>query len=379
MKRIHLSPPHIMGRERELVLEAIDSNWVAPLGPMVDAFESEFATEIGLRHAVAMSSGTAALHLAMVHHGIGRGDEVVTATLTFAATAFAIRHTGATPIFIDSESESWNIDPDLLSRWLDRRGRIGRLPRAVIPVHLYGQSAAMASITAACERWGVPVIEDAAEALGSSLGGRAPGSFGACGIWSFNGNKIITSSGGGMLATDDVRLANHVRKLATQAREPTVHYQHEEIGYNCRLSNISAAIGRAQLETLAARVERRRANFEFYRERLDVLPGISLQPEVAGTRHSRWLTCCLVDPAEFGVDREALRTALDAAGIEARPIWKPMHLQPVFAGTEVVGGVVAERLYEQGLCLPSGSQMSKADLERVVDVMISARRSGISG
>ncbi len=379
MKRIHLSPPHIMGRERELVLEAIDSNWVAPLGPMVDAFETEFAAAVGLPHAVATSTGTAALHLALLHHGITRGDEVVTATLTFAATAFAIRHTGATPVFIDSEADSWNIDPDLLAEWLERRGRMNRLPKAVVPVHLYGQSADMVAIMSICRRWGIPVIEDAAEALGASHVGRAPGSFGACGAWSFNGNKIITTSGGGMLATDDADLAAHARKLATQAREPTVHYQHEEIGYNYRLSNVAAAIGRAQLATLEERVARRRANFEFYREQLAEIPGISFQPETVQGRHSRWLTCCLIDPAKFGADREQVRLTLDAAGIEARPIWKPMHLQPVFAGTEVVGGRVSEGLYQHGICLPSGSQMTNDDLERVVRVILASRNGRASG
>jgi dTDP-4-amino-4,6-dideoxygalactose transaminase len=369
VSRIYLSPPHLGGRESELVQEAIDSNWIAPLGPMVDAFEREFALKVGAEHAVALSSGSAALHLALLDLGVGPGDEVVTSTLTFAATAFAIRHVGATPVFVDCSADSWNIDPALLEHWLEERGRQGRLPRAILPVHLYGQSADIDPILEAARRWDLPVIEDAAEALGSDYRGRAPGTFGTFGIWSFNGNKIITTSGGGMLATNDAERAKHVRKLATQAREAVPHYEHKEIGYNYRLSNVSAALGRAQLETLDARVDARRRNFEFYRSQLGDLPGIEFAVEMPWGRHTRWLTCCTIDPAEFGVDREAVRLSLEALDIESRPVWKPMHEQPVFEGCEVVGGTVASRLFRDGLCLPSGSAMTTADLERVVSAI----------
>ncbi len=369
MTRLHLSPPYLSGNEAELVQQAMASNWIAPLGPMVDAFEQEFAATVGCPHAVALSSGTAALHLALIHLGVGPGDEVVTSSLTFAATAFAIRYVGATPVFVDSSADSWNVDPALLAQWLNDRGRAGRLPKAVIAVHLYGQSADLDPIRASCDQWGVPLIEDAAEALGSDYHGAAPGSLGRAGIWSFNGNKIITTSGGGMLATHDAALAQHVRKLATQAREPLPHYQHHEVGYNYRLSNISAAIGRAQLATLEHRVSARRAHFEHYKAALGDLPGIEFAAEMPWGRHTHWLTCCTIDPQHFGADREAVRLALDAADIEARPVWKPMHQQPVFAGCEMIGGAVADRLFAQGICLPSGTGMTAADLERVVDVI----------
>ena len=369
MTRLYLSPPHLSGTEAELVQQAIASNWIAPLGPMVDAFEQEFAAAVGAPNAVALSSGTAALHLALVDLGVGTGDEVVTSTLTFAATAFAIRHTGATPVFVDCSADSWNIDPALLAEWLDDRGKQGRLPKAVLPVHLYGQSADLEPIIAAANKWNVPVIEDAAEALGSDYRGRAPGTVGTFGVWSFNGNKIITSSGGGMLATSDPARAAHVRKLATQAREPAPHYEHREIGYNYRLSNISAAIGRAQLATLDSRVEARRRNFAQYHEALADLPGITFAAEMPWGRHSRWLTCCTIAPELFGSDREAVRLALEAVDIESRPVWKPMHEQPVFAGCETVGGEVTSRLFRDGLCLPSGSQMTTDDVGRVCEVV----------
>ncbi|HRP09225.1 MAG TPA: aminotransferase class I/II-fold pyridoxal phosphate-dependent enzyme, partial [Gemmatimonadales bacterium] len=369
MTRLHLSPPHLSGTEAELVQQAIESNWIAPLGPMVDAFEQEFAATVGATHAVALSSGTAALHLALIELGVGPGDEVVTSTLTFAATAFAISYTGATPVFVDCSPESWNIDPGLLAEWLDDRGRKGKLPKAILPVHLYGQSADLEPIIAAAERWGVPVIEDAAEALGSHYHGKAPGTFGRCGVWSFNGNKIITTSGGGMLVTDDARRAARIRKLATQAREPTPHYEHHEIGYNYRLSNISAAIGRAQLVTLEDRVAARRGNFARYHAALGHLNGLDVAAEMPWGRHTRWLTCCTIDAARFGADREAVRVALEAADIEARPVWKPMHEQPVFEGCEVVGGKVASALFRDGLCLPSGSQMTTEDVDRVCAVV----------
>ena len=367
--RIWLSPPHITGAERALVTDAIDSNWLAPLGPHVDRFEKEFAQRVDSPFAVAFSSGTAALHLALLECGVEPGDEVVTSTLTFAATAFPIRYVDATPVFVDCEPGSWNLDPALLADWLERRSRQGRLPKAVVPVHLYGQSCDMDAILDICGRWDIPVIEDAAEALGATYHDRAPGTFGRAGIFSFNGNKIITTSGGGMLVTPDPRLADRVRKLASQAREPAPYYEHREIGYNYRLSNLCAAVGRAQLQTLDQRVAARRANYAHYMELLAGCPGLTFQPAASWGLHTRWLTCIIIDPTEFGTDRESVRLALEAANIEARPVWKPMHQQPVFADCEVVGGSVADRCFELGLCLPSGSQLTAADRERVADVI----------
>lgn len=364
-----LSPPHLSGLEQQYVAEAFATNWVTPLGPQVDAFEREFADAVGARHAVALSSGTAALHLALRLAGVGPGDEVLASTLTFVASVNPIAYLGATPVFIDSEPASWNMDPTLLEEALEQRARAGRPPKAVVVVHLYGQSADLDPIAAACARHGVALIEDAAEALGASYKGRAPGTVGAAGIYSFNGNKIITTAGGGMLVTPNGALAAHARKLATQARDPAPHYEHSELGYNYRLSNVLAGIGRGQLRVLEQRVAARRRNFAFYAEALGELPGVELMPEAPWGTHTRWLTTLTIDPRLFGVDRETVRQALDAASIEARPVWKPMHLQPLYAGCPVFGGAVAGDLFARGLCLPSGSNLSEADLERVVAVI----------
>lgn len=368
-ERIYLSPPHLAGTECAFVCEAFDTNWIAPLGPHVDAFEQEFAQVVGATRALAVSSGTAAIHLALRLVGVGRGDEVFVSTLTFIGSVSPILYEGATPVFIDSEARSWNMDPQLVIDALRVRARMGRMPRALILVHLYGQSADIDPILEACEHYGVGLIEDAAEALGATYKGKAPGTFGRVGIYSLNGNKIITTSGGGMLVSNDEKLIARARKLATQAREPAPHYEHVEIGYNYRMSNVLAGIGRAQLRVLEERVAARRRNFEFYRTALENLPGIAFMPEASWGRHTRWLTCLTIDPREFGATREDVRQALEAENIESRPVWKPMHLQPVFRGCEVVGGAVAERLFEQGLCLPSGSQLTEADLERVVEVV----------
>ncbi|WNG58564.1 aminotransferase class I/II-fold pyridoxal phosphate-dependent enzyme [Archangium gephyra] len=373
-QRIYLSSPHLGPLERGYVDEAFASNWIAPLGPHVDAFQAEFARCVGAPHALALSSGTAALHLALQRLGVSPGDEVLVSTLTFSATVNPIRYLGAAPVFIDSERTSWNMDPSLLREELEARARSGRLPRAVVVVHLYGQSADMDPILAACERYGVPVVEDAAEALGSTYKGRIPGTMGHAGIYSFNGNKIITTSGGGMLVSPDESLIQHALKLATQARDPAPHYQHSEIGYNYRLSNVLAAIGRGQLRVLEDRVAARRRNFEFYVRALAEVPGISFMPEAPWGRHTRWLTTLTIDPARFGADREAVRLALERENIEARPVWKPMHLQPVFAGFERRGGAVAEELFQNGLCLPSGSNLTLDDLARVVEVVRGTRR-----
>lgn len=367
--RIYLSPPHLSGEEVRYILEALTTNWVAPVGPHVDAFEREFAAAVGSPYALAVSSGTAGLHLALIEAGVGPGDDVLVSTLTFAASVNPICYLGARPVFIDSEPLSWNMDPELLREELDQRARNGRLPKAVVVVHLYGQSADLDPIAAACARYEVPLIEDAAEALGATYKGRSPGTVGFAGVYSFNGNKIITTSGGGMLVSADEALVRHARKLASQARDPAPHYEHSEIGYNYRMSNILAGIGRAQLRVLHDRVRARRRNFEFYREALGDLAGISFQPEAPWGTHTRWLTCVLIDPQEFGADRETVRQALESENIESRPVWKPMHLQPVFGDCPRVGGQVAENLFRRGLCLPSGSNLTEDDLFRVVDAI----------
>ncbi len=368
-KRVYLSPPHMTGREMDYVTEAFASNWIAPLGPNVDAFEAEFAAAVGSPHALAVSSGTAALHLALAAGGVTAGDSVVVSTLTFAASVNPIIYLGASPILVDCDA-TWQVDPFLLADTLDAHCRRGKRPRAVVAVHLYGGTVDLAPVIEACTRWGVLLIEDAAEALGSLYQDRMAGSICDVGVYSFNGNKIITTSGGGMLVSRDGRLVEHARKLATQAREPAVHYEHHEVGYNYRLSNVLAGIGRAQLQVLGDRVEARRRIFRRYRELLGGIPGISFMPEPRYCRHNRWLTCIGIDPAECGVDRERLRLALEAQNIESRPVWKPMHLQRVFSGCEVVGGNVSSSLFEHGLCLPSGSSLSDEDIGRVAATIL---------
>ena len=365
--RIYLSPPHMGSEEMALLQEAFASNWIAPLGPHVNAFEREFAEAVQSRNAVALASGTAAVHLALELAGVSRGDRVVCSTLTFIASANPIVYCGATPIFVDSDLRSWNMDPGLLAEELEVSCRRGFPPKAVILVHVYGQSADIDPILDACERHGVTLIEDAAEALGAAYKGRAPGTFGRFGIYSFNGNKIITTSGGGMLVCADQQLAVRARFLATQARDPAPHYQHSTIGYNYRMSNLLAAVGRGQLRLLPDRVQRRRRNFEYYDRALRGVPGITFMPEAPFGVATRWLTVILVDPTQFGATREDVRAHLELLNLESRPLWKPLHLQPIFAGCRIVGGPVAEGLFEKGLCLPSGSQMTTGDLSRVVE------------
>jgi dTDP-4-amino-4,6-dideoxygalactose transaminase len=364
-RRIYLSPPDVGPRERELLLDAFNSGWIAPLGPHVDAFEQEFAQRLAVPHAVALSSGTAALHLALRLAGVGPGDTVLTSTFTFVATANAIRYVGAEPVFIDSEPESWNLDPELLERELRRRAARNTLPKAVVVVDICGQSADWQPILDACSEYGVTTIEDAAEALGATYRHRACGTWADIGCFSFNGNKIITTSGGGMLVTASGEWATRARHLATQARDPAPHYQHSSLGYNYRLSNLLAAVGRAQLATLDERVERRRENFEFYRDALGDLPGIEFMPEAASGRATRWLTCLTLDPRNYALTPAAVCDQLAAEEIEARPLWKPMHLQPLYERCESRGGKVAERLFQEGLCLPSGSNLSPEDRQRV--------------
>jgi len=368
-KPILLSTPHMGDSELAFVKEAFDTNWIAPVGPHVDAFEQEFCQLVGTSHAAAVSSGTAALHLALRLIGVQPGDEVFCSTLTFIASVSPITYLGAKPVFIDSDRTSWNMNPDLLREALDQRAKIGKLPKAVVLVHLYGQSADIDPILETCDRYNIPLIEDAAEALGATYKGRSPGTFGKIGIYSFNGNKIITTSGGGMLVSEDPDLVAKARFLATQARDPAPHYQHSEIGYNYRLSNVLAGIGRGQLRVLSDRVEARRHNFEVYQQALGNLPGIEFMPEASFGRATRWLTCLTIDPKTFGCDREQVRLALAEQQIEARPVWKPLHLQPVFAGCECIGGEVAEYLFETGLCLPSGSNLMPEDLNRVIEVI----------
>ncbi|HEY9852376.1 MAG TPA: aminotransferase class I/II-fold pyridoxal phosphate-dependent enzyme [Leptolyngbyaceae cyanobacterium] len=369
-KPILLSTPHIGDRELEFVREAFDTNWIAPVGPHVDAFEQEFCQLVGASHAAAVSSGTAALHLALKLAGIQAGDEVFCSTLTFIASASPITYLGAKPVFIDSDRTSWNINPQLLRQTLDKKAKIGKLPKAVIIVHLYGQSADINPILETCDRYEIPLIEDAAESLGATYQGKSPGTFGKIGIFSFNGNKIITTSGGGMIVSEDSKLIEKARFLSTQARDPAPHYQHSEIGYNYRLSNVLAGIGRGQLRVLEDRVNARRNNFAVYQQALGKLPGIEFMPEANFGRPTRWLTCLTIDPEAFGADREQVRLELAKQQIEARPVWKPLHLQPVFANCEYFGGAVAEDLFNHGLCLPSGSNLTREDLERVINVIL---------
>ncbi len=368
-ERIYLSPPHMSGTELTLIQQAFADNWVAPAGPHLSAFEQQFCEYTGAPHALALSSGTAAIHLALLTTEIQTGDEVLVSTLTFAGSVNPILYVGATPTFIDSEPDSWNIDPNLLEDVLRLRAKRGKLPKAVMVVHLYGQSADMEPIMGICDRHGVMVIEDAAEALGSSYQGRHPGTFGRLGIFSFNGNKIITTSGGGMLVSEEKHLIDHARKLATQAREPVPHYEHTEIGYNYRMSNILAAVGCGQLNVIEERVRRKREIYDCYRTRLGDLPGLTFAPEMPYGRHTRWLTVVLIDPHQFGADREQIRLKLEEHNIESRPLWKPMHLQPVFQSYEVIGGAVSERLFEQGLCLPSGTAITNEQLDTIISVI----------
>jgi dTDP-4-amino-4,6-dideoxygalactose transaminase len=377
-KRILLSAPHMAGTEKHLVVEAIESGFVVPMGPMLDAFEAEFAEYTGLPHCLAVSSGTAAMHLALRHLGIGPGDEVLASTLTFIASVSPVTFLGGELTFIDSDRATWNMDPDLLAEVVAERAKTGRLPKAVVPTDLFGQPCDLVRIRAICEPYGIPVVADSAESLGATYSGpdadgrgaeRHAGTGATAAVYSFNGNKIITTSGGGMLASDDAELIAHARKLATQAREPVPYYEHKEIGYNYRMSNILAAIGRGQLRVLQDRVDRRRAIFEQYQTSLSDLLGLEFMPEAPYGKHNRWLTVVLVTPEEFGMDTNALRLVLGDANIEARPVWKPMHLQPVFHGCEVVGGDVSEDLFERGLCLPSGSEMSESDVDRVCAVI----------
>ena len=353
--------------ERRLLLETYDAGWVSSVGPMVERFEREFAASVGLGHATALSSGTAALHLALTMLDLGPGDAVIAPSLTFIGGVAPILQTGAQPIFVDVEPDSWNLDPSLLDEAFARAEAEGLTVRAVVPADLYGQCCDIDAIRTACDARGVPVILDSAEAVGATLNGRPAGQGAMAAAYSFNGNKIITTGGGGMLASNDGELIARARYLATAARQPAVHYQHTEVGFNYRLSSLSAALGVAQLASLQVRVARRRAIFDRYVAALGDLPGLSFAPEAEGRRHTRWLTVIQLDPSIAGVSPAELLGALEAANIESRPAWKPMHLQPVFAGAAMIGGGAAQRIYERGVCLPSGSGLVDAEIDRVCD------------
>jgi pyridoxal phosphate-dependent aminotransferase EpsN len=374
MTRIYLSPPDVRAAERAFVADAFDSNWVAPLGPHVDAFEDALAATCGVKGAAALSSGTAAIHLALLLAGVEPGGEVMCASFTFAASVNPVRYVGAEPILVDSDA-TWTIDPDLVVAEFERRARSGRLPKALIAVDLYGQCADYERLEALCAEYGATLIEDAAEALGATAYGQPAGSFGDYGILSFNGNKIITTSGGGALLSNDPAALARARYFATQAREPAPHYEHTEIGFNYRMSNICAAIGRGQLQTLDERVAARRANFDAYVAGLSDLPGITFMPEAPYGRGNRWLTTLTIDPAAFGATREEVRKALEAEDIESRPVWKPMHLQPLYRDAKMIGGGVSARIFEQGLCLPSGSSLTAAERDRVIEAVRSQLRN----
>ncbi len=374
MARLYLSPPDVGPRERELLLAAFDSNWVAPAGPDLGLFEEALADRCGRKYAVALSSGTAAIHLGLLISGVERGDHVMVSSFTFAGSVNPVAYLGAVPVLVDSDTESWNMDPALVADELARRAKAGeKQPAAVLAVDLYGQSANLPALQAACEPYGVPVYEDAAEAVGASAFGKRAGSFGDWAAVSFNGNKIITTGGGGALVTDDAAFADRVRYLSTQARMPVVHYEHTDIGFNYRMSNLLAAVGRGQLESLPGKVARRTEINIRYRAALNQ-PGLSWQPIPEWSRPNNWLTCMVLDPAVQATVNgmcacDRVRAALDAEDIECRPMWKPMHLQPVFADAPALVNGVSERLFHTGLCLPSGSSMTDADVDRVIAII----------
>lgn len=369
-KKIWMSSPHMGGNEQQFVKDAFDTNWIAPLGPNVNGFESdlELMLDHGC-HVAALSSGTAGLHLGLVLLGVKAGDEVICQSMTFSATANPISYMGATPIFVDSESATMNMSPALLEAAITDRMAQGRKPKAIMPVHLYGMPARIHEIMAIAHKYDIPVLEDAAEALGSSIDGRRCGTFGDIAVLSFNGNKIITTSGGGALVSHNNSIVKDARFLATQARDEAPHYQHSRIGYNYRMSNLCAGVGRGQMMVLADRIKQRRAVYDTYVQQLSGQPGITFCTEPTGYFSNRWLTTILIDPELAGFNREDLRLALDKEEIESRPLWKPMHMQPVFEGCPYYGDGTSDKLFLNGLCLPSGSNLTPADMERILDVI----------
>ncbi|WP_307206226.1 aminotransferase class I/II-fold pyridoxal phosphate-dependent enzyme [Paenibacillus harenae] len=372
--RIFLSSPHMSGKEQFYINEAFETNWIAPLGKNVDSFEAEIAAYAGVKGAVALSSGTAAIHLALLLLNVGSGDRVFCSSLTFVASANPISYVGAEPVFIDSEPETWNMSPRALKRALEEAASAEKLPKAIIVVHLYGQSAQMNEIVSLCNQYEVPIIEDAAESLGSTYQGAPSGSIGKFGIFSFNGNKIITTSGGGMLVSNDTEALQKARFLATQARDNAIHYQHSVMGYNYRMSNVLAGVGRAQLQVLEDRVQARRAVFDRYYDVFADRQGINFMPELANTKSNRWLTTLTIDEKTTGVSALDLIEALSIQNIEARPVWKPLHMQPLYADAQYYSyseeSSVSEHLFRTGLCLPSGSNMSPEDQQRVIDCIL---------
>ncbi|RKQ33497.1 aminotransferase class I/II-fold pyridoxal phosphate-dependent enzyme [Oceanobacillus halophilus] len=379
--RIYLSPPHMSGNELSFVENAFRSNWIAPLGPNVDGFEKEIAEKVGAGAAAAVSSGTAAIHLALSLLGVNRGDKVFCSTLTFVASANPILYQGAEPVFIDSDLESWNMSPRALKKALHEAALNGKLPKAVIVVNLYGQSAKMDEILTICKEYEVPIIEDAAESLGSKYKGKASGTFGDFGVYSFNGNKIITTSGGGMLVSDDADAIEKSRYLATQARDPAPYYRHSVTGFNYRMSNILAGIGRAQLQVLDERVQLRRNIFDKYFKSLNDLSGIEFMKELSESQSNRWLTTLTVNEEQAGMNVNQLLDALYKENIEARPVWKPLHLQPLFKGATYYphenGNSVSERLFKTGICLPSGSSLSGTEQQRIIQCIRDAYSNGV--
>lgn len=375
MNKIWLSSPHMGGTELKYVKEAFDTNWIAPLGPNVNGFENDLQEYLDIKHAAVLSSGTAAIHLALILLNVGYGDEVICQSFTFSATANPIVYQGATPVFVDSEQDTWNMCPEKLRLAIEDRLRKGKKPKAIIPVHLYGMPVKMKEITMIAQEFDIPIIEDAAEALGSKYDDQYCGTFGKFGILSFNGNKIITTSGGGALISNDGLLIEKARFLATQARDAAPHYQHSFIGYNYRMSNVAAGIGRGQMEVLNDHVDKRRGVHSYYQKALSELPGVRFLSEPSGSFSNRWLTCILVDPLKTGgITREHIRLQLESENIESRPLWKPMHLQPVFADAPYYGETLAETLFQNGLCLPSGSNLSSQDLDHVSQSIVSLFR-----
>lgn len=368
MSKIFLSAPDITGRERQLVTEVFDSNYIAPAGAMLKRFEEDICRYTGFAHGVALSSGTAALHLALHVVGVGPGDEVWTTSMTFIGGASPITYLGATPVFFDLSADHWTIDPILLEAELKHAAKAGRLPKAILPTDLYGQSCDLDRITALCNEYSVKLVIDSAEAVGAFYNNRHAGSGSHCAILSFNGNKMMTTSGGGMLISNDKEIVDKARYLSTQARQPVSHYEHTEIGYNYRLSNVCAAIGVGQLEQIESKVEKRRAHFNGYVQAFADTPGIDFMPEPKGYRSTRWLTCLTLSK-EMRITRQDIQAACEAAEIEVRPLWKPMHMQPAFKGTRMIGGSVCEDLFDRGMCLPSGSGMSVSDQDRVIDAI----------
>jgi dTDP-4-amino-4,6-dideoxygalactose transaminase len=374
-KRIYLSCPHMSGEEMKYIKKAFDQNWVSPLGPNVDAFEESLASYCSVKYVAALSSGTAAIHLALVILGVERGDTVIASSFTFSATINPIIYQGALPILIDSEPETWNMDPEMLEKAIKDQLRKGKKPKAIIPVHLYGMPANMTQIMIIAERYEIPVIEDAAEALGSRFIGRSAGSFGKMGVLSFNGNKVITTSGGGALISNNRDMVERARFYATQARDKAPHYQHSQIGYNYRMSNILAGIGCGQMEVIESRVQRRRDTFFYYKENLKEYDCIKFLEEPDESYFSNhWLTTILIDQTKTSLSREVLQKELEKDNFETRPLWKPMHLQPVFSNYPAYLNGVSEKLFANGLCLPSGSNMSDADRERVLNSIIKQLR-----